>query len=354
MGGFSPAERKYVEGTFITVGFAFAAWLIGTTIFGEDTSWWWSWPTTLSGLKFWIGISLPPLLVAGIVQLKLLKPVLKSFPYLEEYIQHLGSQHDIDTSTKNEVEDESNRILTFLSYICFDSASLGSEVTIVFGFFQGLLFQYLGAFGWAADSDIQYSATSSMGSLVNASLVNSFSIGPLCVIFLALLVNYLDNDARDTFKSEPEILSEFVYDDFSDQADLEEELKPLVAYLSEIRIRKRNEKKKERTDLVSKLAPASLPTPKLNRIKNPFKRSTEGELDQKNYKPFELGKKLYLWQTKLTARKKFMWIESLYWIYLGGEAYLTHSLVPSIITAISLEAFSWYKLWHKEEISARL
>mmetsp|Transcript_11519 Transcript_11519/g.35026 ORF Transcript_11519/g.35026 Transcript_11519/m.35026 type:complete len:113 (-) Transcript_11519:52-390(-) len=70
----------------------------------------------------------------------------------------------------------------------------------------------------------------------------------------------------------------------------------------------------------------------------------------------EVGSKLVAWQEKLLARRKYVWIEAAYWLYLTGEVWCSHSLVPSILTALTIETFSWYSLYksqhfEEEEVS---
>ena len=67
----------------------------------------------------------------------------------------------------------------------------------------------------------------------------------------------------------------------------------------------------------------------------------------------EVGSKLVAWQEKLLARRKYVWIEAAYWLYLTGEVWCSHSLVPSILTALTIETFSWYSLYKSQHFERK-
>ena len=56
---------NYVSVTFLTVAVAVAAWVVEMFLLGEDTSWWWTLPSSFEDAKLWLSIvSLPMLLAA--------------------------------------------------------------------------------------------------------------------------------------------------------------------------------------------------------------------------------------------------------------------------------------------------
>mmetsp|Transcript_288 Transcript_288/g.534 ORF Transcript_288/g.534 Transcript_288/m.534 type:complete len:470 (-) Transcript_288:16-1425(-) len=268
---------NYVSVTFLTVAVAVAAWVVEMFLLGEDTSWWWTLPSSFEDAKLWLSIVSLPMLLAGLTQVK---PLVSKAPGLECYFEQIFNHNDyMDSESQIISKYDREENLPLMTYLCFDVAIIGSELIVALGFFQGLLLKYGGSLGWTDDWS-QFGEVP-MGAIVNTEMLNAFTNGPLITLFVAGLISWIDIQLGQT-ESER-------------YGELYGELK--------------------------------------------------GELKGEKTKASDLANKLTSWQSKLQARKKYMWIEYVYWVYLTSEVYFSHSLLPSILTAVSVETFSWYRLW---------
>ncbi len=188
-----------------------------------------------------------------------------------------------------------------------------------------------------------------MGGLVNTGLLNAFSSGPFAVLAVAALITSIDVQLNEVLKNEPEVLSELLYSEEAEAglvsdtfSAMDRELKPVLRYLTLVKNRKRERDVNEKLGRLNRLQGSA------TTMTSPFQTRTTRGLKKSKEELLDLAKRLSKWQSRLLARKKYVFVEGLYWIYLTSEVYATHSLVPSILTAVSLETFSWYRLWKQQ------
>jgi len=356
---------NYIAVTFLTLSAAGLTWLVDWFILGEDTGWWWAIPSTGPA---WLvaAVTFAPAVLAAVIQSKAARPLVDRLPSLGDYIDTLVKGEDplrrleprpsTSTSTSKGLrkqEEERERDgevgLPILSYVCFDTAIVGSEIIVAIGFLQALLLEYSGALGWSSVPVDAASATF-------ANPLDALVSVPVCILAVAAIITCVDLKANETLQPEEKVLSELVYggskptqsesrsaaeegdalftlDDLGgvglDPADpdpvvVDTELRPLVAYLTGIKRRK---------------AAGG------DRMKGP----REVPLHPVPPDPADLGVRLWKWQRAKIARRKYFWVEGLYWAYLGAEAYWQHTLVAPVATAVALECFGWYQLWVKEK-----
>ena len=325
--GMDPQTINYVSVTFLTLAVAWVAWAIEFAL-GEDTSWWWSLP--LDPLPL-LALTTPPLLVAGIAMIPALEPFVSRVPNLREYLDQAFS-HNTDL-------DEPEEALPLGTYVCFDTVIIGSELVVALGFFQGLLLKYLGAWGWTAESHFKDylgddMATRVLGGIVDTLPLTTFTVGPLVVVAVSAVLTEISKVLNEADKEDAEVLSDLAHgsDRIAEVAESsiaqyanDAELKPLLAYLKTI-------------------------------DGKGARRGGRGEGEAAEEEPGKGGtaawraaELLARWQSKRSASIRFVWIEAAYWVYLTSEVACTHSLVPAVLTALSLEGFSWYKLWRSIE-----
>jgi len=405
--GLETDVLNYISVTFLTLGVASLAWAVEWFVLGEDTSWWWRLPNSAQDLA----LILSPAALAGLCQVPALKPLfVDRFPYLDEYLEQIFSHNtdlyfgaaegeedfeDYELAFRKQQQQKVNALgparegeeadasseggssssgkeekkkreggeeglegegsLPFLTYLCFDTTIIGSELIVALGFLQGLLLKSLGTIGWSSSEQFMVqmeAAENAMGSIVNTGPLNAFSSGPFAVLAVAALITSIDVQLNEVLKNEPEVLSELLYSEEAEAglvsdtfSSLDRELKPVLRYLTQVKNRKRERDAKEKVGRLDRLQGKKNLT---TMTKRPFQTRTTRAVKKSKEELLDLAKRLSKWQSKLLARRKYVFVEGLYWVYLTSEVLATHSLVPSILTAVSLETFSWYRLWKQQ------
>jgi hypothetical protein len=401
--GIDQQTVEYVIVALSTIALSSIAWSFEFFVLEEDTSWWWSLPQSVAHAGVWASVVAAPAVLIGLTQVDSLK---KNFvdPALTAYLEQnftdnldqlkvlladfkyvAENNEDINVKTAAEDGEEVEDISYFISYLMLDVSILGSELIILLGFVQGLMLKYLGALGWEGSQDawqqiqVPDLVSTTMGTLVDTSSLSALTAGPFVILSIAAFILAIEVQVNELEKNEPELLSDLLYN--NNNGDLLEnisyestvfgwnhsELRPLLSYLVQIKNSRKQEGKDERKRLAERMWGQERPggtrgglgdvsiaaAAKSNALMQQGRGSLEAFGDRGEPQTAATlttssdlaARRLSMWQLNFHAKKKYMWVETVYWIYLTSEVYFTHSLVPSILTALGIECFSWAKLW---------